>query len=172
VAGVTHERAGSSPEAPVVLFVCAGNTCRSPLAEALARQWAGERGLRAGFESAGVSAAEDAPASAEAIAVGREAGLDLEAHRARLLTRPMVLAARLVLVMGRLQAEFIAVLAPEARARVHGLRAYATRGAATEDVADPFGGDRARYRRTLEEMRPLVERALQRFDQEARIHPV
>jgi protein-tyrosine phosphatase len=119
-------------------------------------------------ESAGISADEDAPASDGARTVAREAGLELEDHRAQLLTRPMVLGADLVLVMGARQLDFLRVLAPEAMDRVHRLRDYATRGAETADVADPIGGDLERYRRTLAEMRGLVERSLQRFEAEVR----
>jgi protein-tyrosine-phosphatase len=65
--------------------------------------------------------------------------------------------------MGERQRDFIRVLAPEAQERVHALRSYATGGAAAGDVADPYGSDPARYRRTLAELRELVERGLQRW---------
>jgi protein-tyrosine-phosphatase len=99
--------------------------------------------------------------------VGREAGLDLESHRTRLLTRPMVLEARLVLTMSARQLDFIRVLAPEATERMHTLREYATRGVQTADVRDPFGGDLEGYRRTRDELRELVERSLLRWFEEA-----
>jgi protein-tyrosine-phosphatase len=150
-----------------ILFVCTGNTCRSPLAAALAARWAVEHGLDLVAESAGVQAADDAPASAGALAVAREAGLDLSQHHARLLTRPLVLSARLVLTMGARQRDFIAVLAPEAMDRTHRLRDYA--GAAPGDVSDPYGRDVVVYRRTLRELEDLVHRSLQRWsDRSAR----
>lgn len=149
-----------------LLFVCAGNTCRSPLAAALAGQELAARGVVAKVESAGVSAQDDAPASPAAVAVAREAGLDLSAHRARLLTRSEVQAADLILVMDESQQQFARVLAPEARDRVHVLRTYASRGAETAAVADPFGGDRAAYRRTLAELRHYVLRSVERWLEE------
>jgi len=149
-----------------LLFVCAGNTCRSPLAAALAGQELAARGLVARVESAGVSAQDDAPASPVAVAAAWEAGLDLSAHRARLLTRPAVQAADLILVMGESEQQFVRVLAPEAQDRVHVLRTYASRGGETAEVTDPFGGDRAAYRHTLAELRECVRRSVERWLEE------
>jgi protein-tyrosine-phosphatase len=69
-----------------VLFVCIGNTCRSPFAAGLARRLASERGLDVEFESAGEDAWEGAESPPEAVAEARKYGVDLSAHRARRLT--------------------------------------------------------------------------------------
>ena len=69
-----------------VLFVCAGNLCRSPFAEGLARQLAAERGLDVEFASAGEIALDGDPCPPEAVAVAKEYGVDLSSHRARRLT--------------------------------------------------------------------------------------
>jgi protein-tyrosine phosphatase len=146
-----------------ILFVCTGNTCRSPLAAALAQANIEASGWTARVESAGTNAQDDAPATDLARLAAHEAGLDLEGHRARLLTRPDVLQASLVLVMSERHREFIRVLAPEAMERVHTLRAFASGGTETGEVADPYGGDLALYRRTIAELRQLVDRSLQRW---------
>ena len=71
-----------------VLFVCTGNTCRSALAEAIARAAAHERGIEAlTFGSAGTSAWDGSAASDGAILVGIERQLELNLHRSRALTR-------------------------------------------------------------------------------------
>ena len=150
-----------------VLFVCSGNTCRSPLAAALAGRESARIGLAATMESAGVQATDDAPASEGSIQVAAEIGLDLRPHRARLLTRPMVLEADAVFVMDERQQAFMRVLAPEAQERVHLLREYATSGADRRNVVDPFGGDLAAYRRTRDELEDLVRRSLERWAGEA-----
>jgi len=63
-----------------VLFVCGGNTCRSPMAAAIARQLLGPA---ADVRSAGIYAVPDAPAALDAIVVMAERGLDIRGHRAR-----------------------------------------------------------------------------------------
>ena len=167
-AGDDSRPGAGGDRAQAILFVCTGNTCRSALAAAVAGQRLQELGLPWVAASAGVAAHEDSPASDTAIAVARQAGLDLSQHRARLVTRQMVLQAVLLLALVESQRRFIRRLAPEVRERVHGLRAYATRGAEHGEVADPIGGDAARYRRTLEEIRALVDESLQRWSEEVR----
>ena len=67
-----------------ILFVCTGNTCRSPMAEAIARKIAIERGLHeVDVMSAGTSAHDGAPASDGALLVGIERNMDLVGHRAQ-----------------------------------------------------------------------------------------
>jgi len=69
-----------------VLFVCAGNICRSPFAEGLARRLAAERGLDVEFASAGEIALDGDRCPPDAVAVAKEYGVDLSSHRARRLT--------------------------------------------------------------------------------------
>jgi protein-tyrosine-phosphatase len=69
-----------------VLFVCAGNICRSPFAEGLARRLAAERGLDVEFASAGEIALDGDRCPPDAIAAAKEFGVDLSSHRARRLT--------------------------------------------------------------------------------------
>jgi protein-tyrosine phosphatase len=69
-----------------VLFVCAGNVCRSPFAEGLGRRLAAERGLDVEFASAGEIAFEGDRCPRDAVAAAREHGVDLSPHRARRLT--------------------------------------------------------------------------------------
>ena len=85
----------------LILFVCTGNTCRSPIAAAIARRIAQERALpHLDLGSAGTSAVDGQPASDGALLVGIERQLDLTEHRARQLTPELVDQADLILVMG------------------------------------------------------------------------
>src|SRR5215218_6297260 len=84
-----------------ILFVCTGNTCRSPMAASIAREVAAERGLTdLEIESAGTGAYDGTGASDGALLVAMERSRDLSEHRARQLTRALVDSADLVLVMG------------------------------------------------------------------------
>jgi protein-tyrosine-phosphatase len=66
-----------------ILFVCAGNTCRSPMAQAIASTLLGGSGVS---QSAGIDAAQGMHATREAIHIMRERGLDISSHRSRSIT--------------------------------------------------------------------------------------
>ena len=68
-----------------ILFVCTGNTCRSPMAAAVFNALAAEKGLDYLAESAGAAAVGDRPASPNAVKAMAEIGIDLSGHRTRFL---------------------------------------------------------------------------------------
>src|SRR5215213_9386709 len=123
-----------------ILFVCTGNTCRSPLAEVIARKIAIERGL-ADVEvvSAGTSAHDGAPASDGALLVGMERGMDLVTHRAQTLSRDLVRDADLILAMGPHHLERIEALGGAGRSYL--LSEYASHGSSSRAISDPIGAE-------------------------------
>src|SRR5215470_6453866 len=140
-----------------VLFVCTGNTCRSPMAAALLQHALETRGLTAQVTvaSAGTGAWDGAPASEGAYLVALERGVDLSSHRARLLTRELVSSADLILVMSRHHVVRVAELG--GADRVHLLSEFAGKSGGATEVTDPFGGELEDYRVTLSELRDLVD---------------
>lgn len=135
---------------PLLLFVCTGNVCRSPMAEYMLRARLGPASpWRVG--SAGVAAVEGAPASAPAVSVLREMGLDLRPHRSRQLTPELVDAAALLVVMTNLHSVQIRMIRPRAAERIFLLKSFDPVGDRI-DIADPIGLSTAQYRQTRDEI--------------------
>src|SRR6476646_5101831 len=122
-----------------LLFVCSGNTCRSPMAEALARKIAQRRGIAdVDISSAVTNAWDNVPATDEALLVGMEREVDLTGHRSRKLTPAIVSEADLIFVMTPGHLEQVRALG--GRGKVHVLDEYAS-GSTNGGIGDPFGGD-------------------------------
>jgi len=134
----------STEPAVRVLFVCTGNTCRSPLAAAALRAELGSDASRVEVSSAGVAASEGQPASAGTRDVAARAGIDLSSHRSRRTTASLVRAADFVFVMEPLHRVAVEALgAPDER--IHVLSEWPEPGEPGLPVSDPFGASREAY---------------------------
>jgi protein arginine phosphatase len=149
-----------------ILFVCSGNTCRSPLAEAIAKNiLPGRLDFEVDLSSAGASALEGSPASQYSIEVGQAHALDLSSHRARLLTPALIRGADLVVTMGARHREIVGTLEPEALDYTFLLTNFSDHHFG--DIPDPIGSGLEVYERTYQLIRDCVESMasrLSRFD--------
>ena len=145
-----------------ILFVCTGNTCRSPMAEAITRKVAREKWLgELEVSSAGTSAWDSAPASDGALLVAMERAMDLSEHRAQNLTRELVQGADLILAMGPHHLERIEALGGEGKAYL--LSDYASHGKSKRAISDPIGAELDVYRATADELDREVQHAIERI---------
>jgi len=140
-----------------VLFVCTGNTCRSPMAAAYFRHRCRSRGLDGvAVLSAGTAAVVGEPVSPQAKFALWENGVNLgDEARSQPLTSELCRAADLILAMTGAHLAAIRHLAPTAGARTRLLLSLA---GAPDDVPDPFGASVEEYIACLERMKPALER--------------
>ncbi|QDU57710.1 L-threonylcarbamoyladenylate synthase [Aeoliella mucimassa] len=144
----------------MVVMVCTGNTCRSPMAEALMRKALSDklgipldemdaRGVL--VMSAGLAAAPGSPPSTESVTMMKEHSLSIDDHRSQPLTDQVLRHADLVLTMTRSHLHAIAQSSPEAGAKTEPLMPGG------EDVADPIGGPLETYRACAEQIAKGVD---------------
>lgn len=135
-----------------LLFVCTGNTCRSPMAAALMNKLAEENKIDVAAESAGIFAEQDSGASENAIEAMKSFEIDLAEHKAVQLTEKMIEDADIVLTMTSGQKMMIEGYAPE---KIFSIYEFLDR---TGEISDPYGGDLEEYMDTAEEIyEALVE---------------
>jgi protein-tyrosine phosphatase len=146
----------------LILLVCSGNVCRSPMAAGLLRQNLLDRNLAAGYRvaSAGTWALDGQPASANAIAAMAERGIDITDHVAHTLTAEDVSAADLILGMSQEHVEVIRITWPQYRWKAHRLSEMSGK---RRDIQDPYGKPLKEYRACAEVISSYLAQGLGRI---------
>jgi glycine hydroxymethyltransferase len=122
-----------------ILFICTGNVCRSPMAEALFRHAIKGRGeFRA--VSAGIGALDGQPPTPHSVRAMRELGVDISGQRSRMLTTELVRSADIILGMTHGHVDTVALLYPMAAEKTFLLREFdETLEPFEKDISDPIG---------------------------------
>ena len=145
------------------LFICTGNTCRSPMAAGLAREMLAARlGTTAAklpqqgvhVISAGIYGGNGDPATPEAVFAAGELGADISGHRSQKLTNQLIRDADMVFCMTDFHTEQVLAIEPKARGKI-------VRLSDEGEIADPIGGGREIYRRTARQIEAALRQRLE-----------
>ena len=134
-----------------IVFICTGNTCRSPMAQGLFQKLLAERGIDSiTCDSAGLFAAEGEPAALNAVIAAEELGADLSQHRSKTLPPELLQTTDLFVVMMPNHAGVLkSAGVPEERIRVLG-----------GGIGDPYGGDIELYRASRDQIYNALQQLL------------
>lgn len=145
-----------------ILFVCTGNTCRSPMVAGLSRKLLSEK-LNCGVDglesmgyivmSCGLAASESAGASPNAVAVCKEAGVDISGHLSKPLHCEEVRRSDYIFGMTQQHVDAVRRCCPEAASKCGALDD-------TNDIADPISGDKDAYRKCAEQIEKALKKRL------------
>jgi protein-tyrosine-phosphatase len=147
----------SRPSAFRILFVCTGNTCRSPLAVAALRAELGPDADLVELESAGTAATPGQPASEGSLRVAAAEGFDLSAHRSHALSPERARSADLVFVMSAAHRAAVEAMGV-AREQVHLVSEWPEPGEPELPVFDPFGASYEAYEECWRRLRRHARR--------------
>ncbi len=158
--GVYHQAELEALSAVKFLFVCTGNTCRSPMAVGIFRKYLAEKLKckvddldKTGYKmySAGIVGISGSPASTEAIATCDARGIDIKAHKSQTLSQQLIEESDIIYAMGRVHCERIINLSPMSANMCVLL-------AENEEIPDPIGQPQEFYNNCAE----LIEKAIKK----------
>lgn len=144
-----------------IIFVCTGNTCRSPMAELILKNKFKEKGVKGiRVSSAGLSATENHKISKNSLHALKKYGIKGYAFRSKQLTKEMIMKADLILTMTKSQKESILSYFPKSKTLC--ICDVTGKG----DISDPYGQDLAVYQQTASEIEDACNIILEKILEE------
>lgn len=150
-----------------ILFVCTGNTCRSPMAEGIFISLLKDNNIdNINVSSAGISAFEGDSANEKAIYTLKNKGIDIESHMSRQLTKDIIENSNLILTMTKAHKRMILNALPEYSNKVFTIKEYVYINNNEDltgknlDIADPFGLDYNFYEKCAEEIEEYLQKII------------
>ncbi len=133
-----------------VLFVCTGNTCRSPMAEGLFNVYAKEQNIDITAQSAGIAVFGKTPPCENAIIAAREYGADISSHLSRQADESMIEKSDVVLCMTLSHQKALEQMYPKYADKIMCLSDF--------DIPDPYGQSLEVYRKTAEAINTAIRK--------------
>lgn len=147
-----------------ILFVCTGNTCRSPMAQGLLTKILGtvpdENPNTFEICSAGLFAVSGLPASPEAIKTMQEYGIDISQHKSRQVNKEIIKQSDFIIVMTAMHYDHLLAMYPESENKLSSLGELA---GFHGEVKDPFGKEIKEYKKTAAQLHSMLEKIIDKF---------
>ena len=147
-----------------ILFVCTGNTCRSPMAETLANKIFKEKNLDIKADSAGISVNLSSGASENSVSTMRDYNIDLSGHKAKNITKKIFDENDFILTMTKQHKIFLEQKFFYANNKIFTLSKFACNK--DYDIIDPFGCDLEIYKRCANEILDFIKIIADKFSKQ------